>query len=61
MELRFSMGLVTPLLYSSVGSYYHVWNRPLVVSLLRSFSVFFMRRVPWVVLTSLVVPPMPRC
>ena len=31
MELRFSMGFVTPL-YSSVGSYYHVWNNLLVVS-----------------------------
>ena len=32
------MGFVTPL-YSSVGSYYHVWNSPLVVSLLWTSTV----------------------
>ena len=33
------MGFVTPLLYSSVGSYYRVWNKPLVVSLLLTITV----------------------
>ena len=55
MELWFYIGFVTsPVHFGKVvGSYYHAINRLRVVHLQRPF----VRRVPWVVLTSTVFPP----